>query len=333
MRAPALARPLSAWLLPALTAALLTVALGGWAWWWPALAAPVPSRAWAAAAIGCGLLGLLALGMAWRRARAQQRLRRQVQQQARNETDRLEALVQQRTAELEKLAQHLQTAREDERHRLARDLHDELGALLTSAKLDVARIRPRLAAADPHGDALQRLQHLGGTLDQVIALTRRIAEDLRPSSLAHLGLVPTLEILARDFARTKGITVHGALQPVPLGPAAELTAYRVVQESLTNVGKHAGASQVWLTLRTQDGQALLAVRDDGRGFDSRAARSSAHGLVGMRCRVQAERGLLRVDSQPGRGTHIAVTLPLLQPVDAAGARVGQGADAGGQRAR
>ena len=115
------------------------------------------------------------------------------------ERDRLEVEVIQRTAQLTELTQHIQTAREDERHRLARNLHDDLGALLTSAKLDAARIKSRISTAAP--EALELLAHLVGTLNSGIALGRRIIEDLRPSALSNLGLAATLEILAREFTR------------------------------------------------------------------------------------------------------------------------------------
>lgn len=299
-------QPLPAWLLLALSAALATAGLGGWAWLQPA-AAP---QLLGALVAGTGLVGLLALPMALRRALSLQRQHERLHQRTQTETERLEALVRERTVQLTELAQHLQTAREDERQRLARDLHDELGALLTSAKLDAARIKSRLAGAAPQvGDALERLAHLVGTLDQVIALKRRIAEDLRPSALTHLGLVATLEILAGEFTRNAGVDVHCALQAVRLTPAAELTAYRLVQEAITNVSKHARARQVWLTLGMQGGQVVLGVRDDGVGYDTAAPLRSAYGLVGMRYRVEAEHGTLAVDAAPGRGTSIRVTLP------------------------
>jgi len=113
------------------------------------------------------------------------------------ERDQLEQLVRERTASLAELATHLQQVREQERGHLARELHDELGALLTAAKLDVARLRSRLGDDAP--DTAQRLQHLVETLNRGIALKRRIIEDLRPSSLANLGLAASLEILVRDF--------------------------------------------------------------------------------------------------------------------------------------
>ena len=229
----------------------------------------------------------------------------QIRAQAKNE--RLEAEVAERTTQLTDLTYHLQMAREDERARLARDLHDELGALLTSAKLDAARIRARLAGSAP--EALERLAHLTLTLDGVIALKRRITEDLRPSSLGHLGLVVTLEILAREFTERCGVPVQLALQPVKLGAGAELVAYRMVQEAMTNLTKYAQAQQVWITLAPCAGRVELSVRDDGVGFDATAPQQSRYGLVGMRFRVEAEGGSLQVHSAPGQGTRIVMVLP------------------------
>jgi signal transduction histidine kinase len=223
------------------------------------------------------------------------------------ERDRLDAEVKRRTAQLTELTHHLQTAREDERQRLARNLHDELGALLTSAKLDAARIRSRLAGSAP--EALERLAHLVETLNQSIALGRSIIEDLRPSTLGNLGLVVTLEILAREFAESSGVDVACTLAPVTLDANAELMVYRLVQEALTNIGKYAKARHVAIELGSQDGQVTVSVRDDGVGFDPTRPATSAYGLVGMRFRVEAEGGTLTVVSAPGQGTQLQVRLP------------------------
>ena len=219
-----------------------------------------------------------------------------------------------RSAQLAELARHLQNAREDERARLARDLHDELGALLTSAQLDIARIRARLAGAAP--EAQERLDHVGATLDSVIALKRRIVEDLRPSSLDHLGLVVTPEILAREFGDRADVAVHLAIASVDLASAAQLVVFRLVQEAVNNVGRHARATQVWISLRPCAGHAELAMRDDGVGFDSRARPQSTHRLLGMRHRVETENGTMVVDSGPDRGTTLTIRLPLAVPATA-----------------
>ncbi len=258
--------------------------------------------------IGMTALSLLALGMYLRQRRLgdQQRTLQRLEIQA--ERDRLEVEVAQRTAELTALARHLETTREDEKARLARDLHDELGALLTAAKLDVARIRQLLLKTAP--ELLPRVAHLGETLNSGIELKRRIIEDLRPSTLSTLGLLPALQILCAEFAERSGVPVHTDFHEVSIAPSAELTAFRLVQESLNNIAKHALASAVWVTLVEEPNDMLLTVRDDGAGFDPTAHGAGHHGLLGMRYRVQAEQGQLSVQSAPGAGTCISARVPL-----------------------
>jgi signal transduction histidine kinase len=234
-------------------------------------------------------------------------LQRELNHTIQTERDRLEALVAQRTKALIGLAQHLQTAREDERNKIARNLHDELGALLTAAKLDAARLKPRLVDAAP--DAHERLDHLVQSLNACIAMGRSIIEDLRPSTLSNLGLVAALEILAREFTQNTGVVVLCGLTPVRLAVSAELVVYRLVQEALTNITKYAKAQQVWVDLAAQDGLVRVTVRDNGMGFDTGAQPASAYGLVGMHYRIEAERGQLSVRSTPGHGTTIEATLP------------------------
>jgi len=250
---------------------------------------------------------LLAMYLYLRQTLALKRHQQELQRLLQVESDRLEVEVRQRTAQLTDLTRYLQNAREDERNRLARNLHDDLGALLTSAKLDAARIKSRLAASAP--EALELLAHLVGTLNNSIALGRRIIEDLRPSALSNLGLVPTLEILAREFTDQSGMQVHCALEPVYLEPNAALMVYRLVQEAFTNITKYANAKQVWVTLAAVDGRVTASVRDDGVGFDTTLQRNSAYGLMGMRFRVEAEGGVLEMVSAPGKGTLLQATLP------------------------
>ena len=257
-------------------------------------------------------LSLLALFMYLRKRFAHETLLLEQQHMVQAERDRLEAEVADRTALLTQLALHLHTAREDERSRLARNLHDDLGSLLTSAKLDAARIKSRLGDSMPA--VFKILVHLVNNLNNSIALGRRIIEDLRPSALSNLGLVATLEIVTDEFAEQSGIAVHRTLEAVPLSPASELMVYRLVQEAITNITKYARASQVWVSLTNHDGGIEVSVRDDGIGFDTAAKRTSAHGLLGMRFRVEAEGGTLAVISKPQQGTLIRVTLPKLAPV-------------------
>ncbi|CAH0351464.1 hypothetical protein AQB9606_02126 [Aquabacterium sp. CECT 9606] len=227
------------------------------------------------------------------------------------ERDQLEFEVKRRTMHLTDLTRYLQTIREDERGRLARELHDELGALLTAAKLDAARIKSRLGP-ELTPELAERIAHLNDNLNEVIALKRRIVEDLCPSSLSTLGLVAALEIQSREFATRSGLQVDCHLNAVSLSPSAALTVYRLVQEAFTNIAKYAKAKTVTVDLDTQDGRACVTVRDDGVGFDPSQQPSSAHGLLGMRYRVEAEGGELVLESSPGQGTRIGATVPLAQ---------------------
>ncbi len=253
------------------------------------------------------LAGLLAFYMYLRQTRALLDAGKREQEALLRERDQLDREVRDRTATLAELATHLQQVREDERGHLARELHDELGALLTAAKLDVARIKSRLGVISP--EAAERMQHLIETLNSGIALKRRIVEDLRPSSLSHLGLVASLEILAREFEDRSGLDVTTDLETVELGGSAQLTVYRLVQESLTNMGKYADARQAEISLHGFEGYITVEVKDDGAGFDTTQIKGSSHGLAGMKHRVEAAGGRLTIASRPGEGTRISAVLP------------------------
>lgn len=253
------------------------------------------------------LAAFLAFFLYVNQIRAMRKADGQQQEQLEAERDALESQVRERTQRLTELANHLQQAVEDERAHLARELHDEMGALLTAAKLDVARLKSRIPRdAD---DILERLQHLTQTLNQGIALKRRIIEDLRPSSLTNLGLVASLEILCREFADRAAVKIETALEPVDLDTASELTIYRMVQEALTNIGKYAQATRVMVTLKNYVYHAEVSVTDNGIGFDPARLPHNTHGLVGMRHRVEASGGRLDINAGSGRGTRITGTIP------------------------
>jgi len=267
-------------------------------------------RSTALSRIGIGTVAtaaLLAFYLYLRQSSAFKAAGEQQQKALQQERDLLERQVRDRTASLAELATHLQQVREDERGHLARELHDELGALLTAAKLDVARLKSKLGAPAP--EITERLQHLTDTLNSGIALKRRIIEDLRPSSLSNLGLTASLEILAREFSESSGIEVTTHLEPVELDDASQLTVYRLVQESLTNIAKYAQARRAEVSVRDYGNHVEVAVRDDGAGFDLKAAKPSTHGLAGMRHRVEAAGGRFEVMSAVGRGTRVSGTLP------------------------
>jgi len=255
---------------------------------------------------GLTLVSLLGLAIFLRRNEALHHARRQHATELAAERDRLDGEVARRTAELTELARHLQTVREDERAHLARELHDELGALLTAAKLDVARIR-RMTKTAPDID--ERLKHMSALLDQGIALKRRIIEDLRPSALSNLGLIPALEILTQEFAQRSGLQLSLELTDTSTEDADRLALYRLVQEALTNVLRHAKAQHVRVSLGEADGWLQLHIRDDGQGFNPEAVGAGHHGLLGMRYRIESLGGTLQLLSAPGRGTLVLARLP------------------------
>ena len=253
-------------------------------------------------------LGILGFFMYLRQAYALQQTSQREQEIQRDERNRLEELVRERTASLAELATHLQQVREDERGHLARELHDELGSLLTAAKLDVARLKSKIDLSVP--DVSERIAHLVETLNSGIALKRRIIEDLRPSSLSNLGLTTALEILTREFAERSGLEVESSLEQVDLPESTQLTVYRIVQESLTNIGKYAQASHVMVAVHNYPTYVAVQIQDNGRGFEAASTRPNSHGLAGMRHRVEAAGGRLTVASQVGKGTTISAVIPL-----------------------
>jgi signal transduction histidine kinase len=254
------------------------------------------------------MAGLLAFYLYLRQTTALEAAGEQQQKVLQQERDLLERQVRERTATLAELATHLQQVREEERGHLARELHDELGALLTAAKLDVARLKSRLGA-QPTPEVGQRLQHLTDALNSGIALKRRIIEDLRPSSLSNLGLTASLEILAREFSERSGVEITTELESVELDEPRQLTVYRLVQESLTNIGKYAEARHVEITVQNHGNHVEVDIADDGKGFKVADIRPSTHGLAGMRHRVEAAGGRLTVISTPGKGSRISAVLP------------------------
>lgn len=261
-------------------------------------------RSGAMLAVCFGLLGFLLL---FRQADRHDRRAKLERDRLAAERVELEALVLARTTRLSVLANHLQRVQENERENLARELHDELGALLTTAKLDVARVKSKLA--DGNEASRLRLAHLSETLDAIITLKREIIENLRPSTLSNLGLVASLEILTREFGANTGIAISSRLEPVEMDGDAQLTLYRVVQESLTNIVRYAKARHVYATLERQAENVVLTIEDDGVGFDFALHGEKSHGIAGMRHRVESLGGEFSIDATPGRGVLVRAVLP------------------------
>ncbi|BAL25678.1 CHASE3 domain-containing protein [Azoarcus sp. KH32C] len=263
---------------------------------------------WVVATLSGGaLVLLLILFVTFRR---QVRLREQIAGLLHEENRRLDSLVRARTAELSDLATYLTNAREAEQAHLARELHDELGALLTAARMDIAWIMRKLdpAALVPHRERFDRLI---STIESGIALKRRITDDLRPPLLQELGLVAALRTLGDEFAKGAGVKVTLDLPDTDLDlPAdAALALFRIAQEALTNIRRHAAARHVKLALQPLHDSLRLIIEDDGTGFEPEAAPKGHHGMAGMRHRMQMLSGDLHVDSMPGDGTRIVASLP------------------------
>ncbi|NGZ08665.1 MAG: PAS domain S-box protein [Nitrospira sp. LK70] len=234
----------------------------------------------------------------------------------------LEMRVQERTAELSAanhslriLSSRLMQVQEEERSRLARDLHDEVGQLLTALKIDLQDIR--------HGEAEKaRFGSLSDSLelvDRLLTQVRSLALDLRPSLLDDLGLVSALRWYANRQAARNGWTLSLLVEgmagrvPVPI----EVACFRVAQEALTNVAKYARAKTIDLALRRQDEEVTLIIQDDGVGFDVPSARRRAQGgqsvgLLGMEERVRLAGGSLVISSTPGEGTRLELCFPLTE---------------------
>jgi len=207
------------------------------------------------------------------------------------------------------LAMRLQQAREAERAALARELHDELGAILTAARLDVAWLEMQPAATQ--GAVAERLQRLRALLSEGIDFKRRVVEDLHPTLLTHLGLQAALDRLIEDQRLRFAGRLLAHIDPgISLEGDRALALYRMAQEGLTNVLKYAQASRIEIRLHRVGAYAELTVSDDGQGFDPAAVEPGHHGLAGMRDRLQAVRGHLEITSAPGAGTVLRARVPL-----------------------
>jgi len=201
------------------------------------------------------------------------------------------------------------TGQELERQRLARELHDETGQALTSILLGLKAVEESRTPAETQAAANQLRQLVVATLQDV----RRLAVELRPKALDDFGLAAALERLVSTFSETTGIAVEleTTLGEERLPGEVETALYRIVQEALTNIVKHARATKVSIVLVRRDGQVTALVEDDGEGFDPAAARADGLGLVGMRERVALVDGRLTIESSAGSGTTLAVEVPLL----------------------
>jgi signal transduction histidine kinase len=216
------------------------------------------------------------------------------------------------TDRLQYLSRRLLEVREEERRHLARELHDEFGQILAAITLHLHVARGLAGEA-----ALPRLDECATLLQQAGEQVRSLALELRPTILGTLGVEATLRWLAEHHQQRTGckVRVVGHLSGLPLSSEMAITCFRVTQEALTNVVRHAAAQHVWIELSQSESVLELVVRDDGVGFDvvptqEQAVRPGRLGLLGMAERAQLLGGSLHVKSEPGRGTRICASFPL-----------------------
>jgi len=231
-----------------------------------------------------------------------------------SESKRIELALDSSRGQLRELSAHLESVREEEKARIAREVHDELGQMLTVLKLETSMCE--LAYADLDPGLRERLNSMKKLIAQLFQLVRDVATALRPPIL-DAGICSAIEWQARRFeARTQiPCLVQVPEHLPPLSAAKEVGLFRILQEALTNVIRHAQAQTVELTLSVQGKELCLSISDDGQGFEPSAGRPASFGLVGMRERVLMLGGTLSLQSEPGAGTTLSVRVPLSQSLE------------------
>jgi len=252
----------------------------------------------------------LALPSPARLAAANRELEKEVRHREQAEEEQRRSFEQLRV-----LAARIQTAREEERARVAREIHDELGQALTAIKIDLTALLPNTLAGPRTG--LQRQQAIFRLLDEAIQSVRRIATDLRPGILDDLGLVAAIEWVVEEFQGRTGVESHVSLPKADLAVDAERATalFRILQETLTNVARHAGATRVNVRLTKEDGDLLLEVRDNGGGIrEEQLAVNRSLGILGMRERAMILGGEFNISGTPESGTTVTVRIPDANPM-------------------
>lgn len=215
--------------------------------------------------------------------------------------------------ELRELSGHQQTLREEEQKRIARDIHDELGQMLTGLKLNIHLIRKKTTVFDS-GDGLPAaLEDLSSRVDATISSVRRIASEIRPSILDDFGLIAALEWQANEFERTVGMECSFAsnTDDIDIYPEAGAAVFRIFQEALTNVARHSDATAVDVTVTFADDELRLGIKDNGKGIDlDRLSKTRSLGLIGMRERARLIGASLEIGRRTKGGTAIELGVPL-----------------------
>jgi signal transduction histidine kinase len=235
------------------------------------------------------------------------------------EKERLFEAISQQREQLRALNQKLTEVQEAERKQLARELHDEMGQALTAISINLAAIAQEIPS-ECAPDIQERLNEAKALADQTLEQVRELSFNLRPATLDDLGLVPTLRWYIKQCAKRANIQIELEVSGLKdrLPARIETTLYRLFQEALTNVTRHAQATTVRLALRRRRASVIAQIKDDGRGFDvaqvlDREVMKDGTGLLGMRERVGLLDGVFKIQSEPGSGTQVSIEIPLKDP--------------------
>ena len=256
---------------------------------------------WQLLALAVTALGssLVAVVLIW----AVRRLRNTQSEQA-----QLLVHMSEREKQYQMLADRLQAVREEERSHLAREIHDVLGQAFTGIKLDIAAAGRRLDGGDKAA-VLEKLKQGMQSVDESIRLLRQIASELRPPLLDHVGLMGAVKAHAEEYAARTGIACHvaGETGRISLSADERIAIYRIFQESLTNIARHADTKEAWVTIASSEEMISLRVEDRGKGFDT--TKTDSLGLLGMKERARSIGGELIIRATPGSGAVIELILP------------------------
>jgi signal transduction histidine kinase len=210
---------------------------------------------------------------------------------------------------LEMLNRRLNEIRENERAAISREIHDHLGQSLTAMKIDIQHLQDKM---EDGSEEVLKLESMSQLATEMIRDVQRIAAELRPPLLDDLGLVSAMEWYIKEFGKRTGITCRQTLEQLQFTDKEKnLTLYRILQEALTNVSRHSSAKTVWIELSGRDRDVVLAVKDNGVGFDESKVRSyRSLGFIGIRERLKQSGGSLDIKSRLGIGTRLIVTIPV-----------------------
>jgi PAS domain S-box-containing protein len=215
--------------------------------------------------------------------------------------------------QLRKLTAHIQTVREEEKTRIAREIHDDLGGTLTALKMEMYQLTGKLSEVDQAKPLLEQIKSITQLIDNAVGVTRRVISDLYPTIIDDLGLVAALRWQCKQFHKRTGIACEvfcpGNDEDRKLGKIPAINLFRIFQEALTNVSQHSGATQVNVEFQQNDNEVFLSITDNGRGLpENHVSAQTSYGMRGMRERVAQLGGRISFENPPGGGLRVTVEL-------------------------